>query len=295
MKKKILVLGSSGMLGWMVFDYIFKNPKLEVTGTERKLLKDDKGKKKFDAEDFLENPSKYKYIKDFDYIISCIGIIKPYCKDNDPIGVQKAIKVNTLFPHVLANYLKKNKVRIIQIATDCVYSGEKGGYLESDPHDALDVYGKSKSLGEVFIGNFLNIRCSIIGPEKKNHLSLLDWFLYQPDGSVLKGFTHHKWNGVTTLQFAKLCELIIEKDKFIELLKASHIHHFVPNNSVNKNQLLKIFSKVYEKDFKIEAVSNIGPKVDRSLSTRLNLLSSLFKNSDIESALIELKQWQKRK
>ena len=82
----------------------------------------------------------------------------------------------------------------MQIATDCVYSGKKGSYNEDDLHDALDVYGKTKSLGEAQSPNLLNIRCSIIGPEQGKHVSLLEWFLTQEPGAKLQGFAHHHWN-----------------------------------------------------------------------------------------------------
>ena len=100
---------------------------------------------------------------------------------------------------------------MIQIATDCVYSGKTGGYNEDSLHDALDAYGKTKSLGEVRSSTFLNIRSSIIGPEINHKVLLLEWFLKQPKGAVLNGFSNHLWNGVTTLQFAELCLTIIKK------------------------------------------------------------------------------------
>jgi len=286
--KRILVLGATGMLGWMAYDYFKNASNHKTTGTSR--YKKNKNLKYFDAREFIYSPKKFSFIKKFDYIINCIGIIKPFCKDDDPMGIVNAIEINALFPHKLNEYCD-GKVKIIQIATDCVISGKKGKYVESDLHDALDVYGKTKSLGEVFTGNFLNIRCSIIGHELKNNLSLLEWFLSQPGKAELKGFSHHKWNGVTTLQFAKLCLNIIDKNKFGNLVKASYVHHFIPNNSVTKYQLLKIMKAVYGKEVSIAKVNNIGPKVDRTLETNHKLLFGIFEKSNIKSALKELKEY----
>jgi dTDP-4-dehydrorhamnose reductase len=227
----------------------------------------------------------------WDYWINCIGIIKPYCRDNDPAGVRNAIRVNAAFPHELAAAAKQNGVRLIQIATDCVYSGSKGSYVESDPHDALDVYGKTKSLGEVLNGSALNIRVSIIGPEVKSRLSLLEWFLSQPAGAELKGFTHHRWNGVSTLRFAKICEQIIARSRYEDLLAQSPIHHYVPADSVDKFELLSIFQNTFNTSYRIVPVGDIGPPVDRTLSTRFPLLAELLPPVTIAEDLRALGNW----
>ncbi len=281
---KILVLGSTGMLGWVVKDYLEKNSNFNVVGTTREK---SNGSILFDAESFKGEASS---LGDFAYVINCIGIIKPYCKDNDPAGVQRAINVNGRFPWLLAKAADESGAKVIQIATDCVYSGTKGGYVESDLHDALDVYGKTKSLGEVFSSsNFLNVRCSIIGPEKKGKLSLLEWFLAQPSGAALSGFSHHLWNGVTTLQFAELCEKIIQKNLFTELRKVASHHHFVPNNIVNKYELLNLMAKVFNRSYQIKNVSDVGPRVDRTLGTKLGALKEIYESKTIEQALIDIK------
>lgn len=283
-EKKILVLGSTGMLGHMVFSHLSKNKDLKVTGTVREEKYLNENTLLFDAEKFTLSGTGKENLTSYDYLINCIGIIKPYCKDNDPEGVQRAIIINALFPHKL----KTVKTKIIQIATDCVYSGNKGDYIETDPHDALDVYGKTKSLGEVFDGSVLNIRCSIIGPEIKGKLSLLEWFLSQKEGSKLKGFAHHLWNGVTTLQFAKLCEKIILNDLYSKLLSVSPTHHFYPNNTVSKYELLNIFSKIFNKKHEIEYVDNFGPPVKRTLSSKFTMLSEILENQTIEEAIKDL-------
>lgn len=288
--QKILILGVSGMLGSIVYKYL-KSKYKNVTGTVRKKFKKN-NLLEFDAQNFLINRKKYNFIKNYDYIINCIGIIKPYCKDDDEKGITTAIEVNALFPHKLAQYLINTNVKVIQIATDCVYSGKDGSYSEKSLHDALDVYGKTKSLGEVYGNkNFLNIRCSIIGPEQKAYLSLLEWFLHQPDKSELNGFTHHKWNGVTTLQFAKLCESIINSKNFDKLTSLSSIHHFVPNNTVNKYQLLNIFTRHFKKNYKINKVGNIGPAVDRSIISEHSMLNDIFGNSSMNKAIAELAKY----
>ena len=276
---RVIVLGSGGMLGSMVQSWLGRTPALQVIGTNR----DD-----FDAESFVHGKAQRQAL-DAEWILNCIGVIKPFCKDNDAAGVRRAIAVNAMFPHALAAAAHARGAKVIQIATDCVYSGTKGAYVESDAHDALDVYGKTKSLGEVFDRMLLNIRCSIIGPERKNKVSLLEWFLGNPDGAVLKGFTHHRWNGVTTLQYAKLCEkIVLTPGLYEKLLDVSPLHHFLPNTTVDKHQLLGLMADVFGRKFRIQAVSDVGAPVDCTLASKYPVLAEVYPPSEMRDALAEL-------
>ncbi len=288
----ILVLGVSGMLGSMVFKYLSKNPNFNVYGTVRNTKYLDEKIYFFDANDITQLEEKPFIDLSVDYIINCIGITKPFSKDDDPEGVKRAILINADFPWKLSNYAKKHNIRVIQIGTDCVYSGKRGKYYEDDPHDPLDVYGKTKSLGEVFDGSMLIIRCSIIGPEfKKEKSFLLEWFLNQPNGGTIGGFEHHIWNGITTLQFAQICEEIILSNKFDQLVQKSFIHHYLPNKIVNKYQLMNIFNEIFEKDLKINRINKPDQKVDRTLETKYSDLNISKEKKDMKTAILELKDY----
>jgi len=285
--KTILVLGATGMLGSMVYTYLKKQTSLNVTGSARITTGELIG---FDARKFtLDNEHNVDF-NQYEYILNCIGIIKPFCKDDDPVGIKDAIIINALFPKVLSESVGP-QTKIIQIATDCVYSGEHGPYSEDSAHDAHDVYGKTKSLGEIHGSNFLNIRCSIIGPEKKNFVSLLEWFLNQEPNASLKGFTHHRWNGVTTLQFAKLLEYIVKDNHFDKLLNTASVHHFIPNSTVDKYELLNIFQRVFATNYIIHAVDDIGPPVRRDLDSNLQALDMIFPKMEMEHAIKELENY----
>ncbi len=294
MKQKVAVLGATGMLGSMVDRYFRAGGQLEVYSSVRT---DTVGPQQFyfDASQYVCGSGALPGIlKEVDYLINCIGVLKPYSKDDDEAGVIRAIEINALLPHRLAEDLKQSSVKIIQIATDCVYSGRTGNYTEDSPHDALDVYGKSKSLGEVREPNYLNLRCSIIGPELKAKLGLLEWFLNQKPGAKLSGFAHHQWNGISTLQFAKICEKIILSGQWENLRKASYVHHFIPNNAVSKYDLLNIFQRVFNTTFMIEKISDVGEALDRTLSSKFDLLESMFGKTDLEQAVRELKAESER-
>src|SRR5439155_15953271 len=152
---KVLVLGGSGMLGSMVADLLSRNGTFEVTATVRDAaLAADFGARlpraawrvfRFDGD-----PPSPDLLDGHAWIVNAIGITKPLIRDDQPAEIERAIEVNARLPHLIGHRVRRSGARVLQIATDCVYSGRQGGYVESDAHDALDVYGKTKSLGESF-------------------------------------------------------------------------------------------------------------------------------------------------
>jgi dTDP-4-dehydrorhamnose reductase len=249
---KVAILGSTGMLGSMVRRYLSEQPGYELTCPLRKNLDGA----------YVMEITLASILRDCDYVINCIGVIKPSINEDTPASVRNAIQINALFPIQLAHAAEWMKFKVLQIATDCVYSGATGSYTESSPHDPLDVYGKTKSLGEVCSPYVHHLRCSIIGPEQKSHLSLLDWFLKHGRGAVVKGFTNHQWNGITTLAFAKICHGVMSLN--VEL---PHMQHIVPLNAVSKFALLRHIRDAYDRlDVRVEPVS-APTQVDRTLAT----------------------------
>ena len=171
---------------------------------------------------------------------------------------RRAVEVNASFPYRLATAADARGVRIIQIATDCVYSGAIGRYDESASHDATDVYGQTKSLGEVPGDHVLNLRCSIIGPEIGSTTSLLEWVLAHPQGATLGGYIDHHWNGVTTLAFARVASgIVLAGDPL------AGTHHLVPADSVSKAELVRLIAQAWGRDdLDIRDVTHFAP--DRS-------------------------------
>lgn len=267
MSKNVCILGASGMLGSAVLDVFAQDGAFTLSATVRDEVQAKLLKEKYPAVTVLSLDAEKvsaeeieALLKGQDYVINAIGIIKPYIHDNDPKETERAVRVNALFPHNLAKAAKG--ATILQIATDCVYSGAKGDYVETDMQDALDVYGKSKSLGEVPAPSIHHLRCSIIGPEPKAHVSLLDWFLGQEQGASVNGFTNHHWNGVTTIHYGKLCLGILKAG-----FSLSQVQHIVPSGKITKADLLKAFAESYERtDITINPVA-AEKVIDRTLDT----------------------------
>jgi dTDP-4-dehydrorhamnose reductase len=263
---KISILGASGMLGSQTLKSMNTHG-YDITATYRNVNKADV--ESYPNVEFVALDAANASVSDIQatiqgstWCINCIGIIKPYIQDTNMDDVMRAIDINSAFPARLAAAAQRSGVKVLQIATDCVWNGQDSAYTEGTPHNALDVYGKSKSLGEIQADHVFNLRCSIIGKELAGNVSLLDWFLAQPKNAELNGFTNHYWNGVTTLQFSKICAAIIKHG-----LTPPNIQHIVPANNLNKYELLHVFAQVFARtDIQITPYdAPIG--IDRTIQT----------------------------
>lgn len=237
---KVVVLGDTGMLGGMVRRYL-EPEALEVYGVSRR-----DGLMINPAYNISQMLNKIPCLESPDYIINCVGAIKPVF--NDKSRLAEGIYTNAVFPHELVSWNHRFEVgaKIIHITTDCVFDGQDGGYTENSDHNALDEYGKSKSLGEP--EDCMVIRTSIIGPEwGGNKRSLVEWFLSQKGGEV-NGFSNHLWNGVTTLELSELLLQIIYRD----LWKTGTVHLY--SNDVDKYELLSIMNEEWNLGIKINKI-----------------------------------------
>lgn len=266
---KVAVLGSSGMLGSMLVDVLSRDRELDITATVRTDQLAAAGHRRlpqvvwrvFDA-DRWDGISPLSLLEDQEWVINCIGITKQVIRDNDPAEVERAVRINALLPYRLGATVGRARGHMIQIATDCVYSGRRGSYTEADPHDPLDVYGKSKSLGETRQESMHHLRCSIIGPEPKDYKFLLEWFLRQPRGAEVRGFANHQWNGLTTLHFARICHGVIRNG-----LKLAALQHVVPSGTLTKAEMLGHFAKAYGREDIQITETEARETIDRTLVT----------------------------
>ena len=262
------------MVGQMVERLLSKSDGIDVKHTYRG---QDSTSFHFDAEDGLDGLHKVmERHGTFDYFINCIGILNNKIDKKDSRSVRRAILVNALFPHELAALAHETGARVIHISTDGVFARDAGVCMENSPQEYDDVYGKAKSLGEVIAPGFLNLRCSIIGPNSFKKQGLFEWFHNQPHGAEVCGYTDHLWNGVTTLQFAKLCRELILQDFFDVVSDESPVHHFCPNQAVSKYELLQLFKAACRPDITVKPVADQGKPISRILDTRYNSLRDLF-------------------
>lgn len=186
-------------------------------------------------------------------VVNCIGLIKQHSEADDPLA---ALPINAMLPHRLAMLCDLAGARLVHISTDCVFAGTAGNYLESDPSDAGDMYGKSKYLGEVGYPHTVTLRTSIIGHELASMHGLINWFLAQ-EGQV-KGYRRAIFSGLPTVELAH-----VVRDVVLPRPDLSGVYH-VASAPISKYDLLQLVAKAYGKSIKI--VPDDAVVIDRSLN-----------------------------
>jgi len=290
--KKIAIIAPTGMLGSMVYN-ILKNKYLLTLYYRNKenlelLDRHYGGVKKHKAiktdfaqlyEEFVVGnqtkvPTRQNNIfkSEFDIVINCAGITKPHSLSDPRI----TFFVNSALPHLLSTFYED---KLIQITTDCVFSGITGApYDENARFSPLDLYGLSKSLGEPSTKSLI-LRTSIIGPEIKDFTLLVSWVMKQKKQA--DGFISHLWNGITTKQFAKICEEIIDNR---EVYPKNGIYHIF-SNEISKYELVKLLALKYNPNCEILPIR--VKKIDRRLTT-IHKVNSKLKIPTIQQQIGEL-------
>jgi dTDP-4-dehydrorhamnose reductase len=230
--KKLIIIGAGGMAGHMIYAYLEKTGKYEMCSISRSgnsLISDPvRLASSPQLEDLIEKA-------DPDIIINCAGILTSNAEKNPDL----AILVNSYLPHRLAALSERYHFRMIQLSTDCEFSGKRGGYKEDDIPDATDIYGRTKALGEVNMEPHLNIRTSFIGPElKSDGVGLFNWFMKQK--GIVKGYKNAIWTGITTLELAKCIEKAIDNN-------IAGLYQLVNEKPISKYELLVLFKEIFDR------------------------------------------------
>lgn len=272
MIEKIFIFGANGMLGRYLHTYFKKYTSYDIIP----IIKNDFNITTSIAylEDFLIS----KNIDNKTCIINCVGLIPQRVTTNNTISLNDYFLVNSIFPQLLCKYSNKYLCKMIQPTTDCVFSGSKGLYIETDFHDEKGVYGVSKSLGENL--NCTIIRTSIIGEEVRNKYSFLEWV--KNSKGTIQGYNNHLWNGITCLEYAKIIYNIIQNDLFW-----IGIRHIYSPEAKSKYDLCCIIKEVYNLPIDIIKKED-GNLVNKTLSSIYPLS---FKIPSLEKQIFELKKY----
>ena len=256
---RILILGASGMIGNTMLRILAGNSNWDVVGSFRAAVVPESlsqwGARGICGVDLANQDHLTKLFREFhpDAVINCAGLTKHLPGGKDPIP---ALIMNALLPHRLAELCAMIGARLVHISTDCVFSGKKGNYCEDDQPDAIDIYGKTKHLGEVAGTGILTLRTSTIGHERVSQFGLLEWFLAQ---ERCKGYRKAIFSGLTTGEFAR-----VVRDFAIPNPTLEGLYH-VGAEAINKDSLLRLIAKVYGKRVEIETDDEVV--IDRSFDS----------------------------
>ena len=254
---KILILGADGMIGHKISQ--------TLGSSNHTLILNSRTRSEY-LNDFISNAtfSNYDFLKQDvtdllnetnpELVINCVGITIRRGADI----IENAINLNQKLPHTIAEWCSKKSKKSIHFSTDCVFSGTKGNYSESDLLDAIDNYGLTKGKGEVRSLNTLTIRSSMIGRELFNKTELLEWLIGEK-GKSIKGFSQVIYSGVTTLYMANLI-----KELITEGLQISGIYN-ISSPPISKYDLLNKLNRVFNLDLIIE--KDNSKKSDKSLKS----------------------------
>lgn len=231
--KRVLVLGSTGLLGSKVSSLFAENNQIELITTSR-----NEGESTLNFNPITDNLNLLLDETCPDYVVNCIGVI-PQGRTRTIKTLVEMFQINTFFSRRLARAANEREIGLIQPLTDGVFSGRRGGYAENSSKYPRSVYALSKLLGETKFDGQIGLRCSLIGPERTgNTKSIFSWLLSSPSNAKIPGFTNHWWNGVTTSIFARICEYVI-----LENLEVPNTLHLIPKDSVSKFELLELVAK----------------------------------------------------
>ncbi|NOQ22418.1 MAG: sugar nucleotide-binding protein [Candidatus Aegiribacteria sp.] len=294
----ILILGGDGMLGHKVFQVFSKDMETHATFLSQKeydsalpVFKDIPTSRIHLDINVLNDSAVENVIHKVkpDLVLNCIGLIKQLEEASDHT---LAIRLNSLLPHKLATLCSECDARLVHISTDCVFSGRKGNYTEDDPTDALDLYGKSKALGEVDYAPHLTIRTSIIGREWVRSTALMEWFLSQ-EGKTVRGYKNALYTGFTTEAIARLMKrTVLERPDITGLWQVS-------SAPITKLDLLTRIRDAWKLDIAIEPFDDTP--CDRSLNSERFFNETGFERPSWDSMIDELvmdktpyEEWRKR-
>lgn len=279
---RILILGGDGMLGHQLLRHLASRHEVRVTlhralseYGNAGLFTTVNSFEKLDVRDF---GSLQRITSGFrpNAVINATGIVKQRTEANDAIP---SIEINALLPHRMAQLCADIGGRFLHMSTDCVFSGKRGHYLESDTPDAEDLYGRSKLLGEVSQAQCITLRTSIIGRELYRKTGLLEWFLAQR-GRTIRGYRRAVFSGFTTLEMARIIERVLAGQG------PAHGLYQVSSTPISKYELLCAIRDRLSLDITIEPDDDFV--CDRSLDSTRFRRDFVYKPPSWETMIDEL-------
>jgi dTDP-4-dehydrorhamnose reductase len=257
---KVLVLGGDGLLGHQLLAVL--SPVHETRVTLRRPLGEYAQLGLFSAKnavggvDVREAASVRAALDAFrpQAVVNTVAIVPQRA---DAADVAANLEVNAFFPHRLAQMCAELGARLIHLSTDGVFSGARGNYRETDRPDPVDLYGRSKLVGEAAGEGVLVLRTALVGPGLTRRIGLIDWFLQQK-GRV-NGYRGAIFSGLTAKELARVIERLVSRHP-----QASGLYH-VGGEPISKHDLLMRLRDLG--GFPVEIVPDDKVRVNRTLDS----------------------------
>ena len=263
---RILILGGNGMIGHKMYHTISKIHK-DTWVTLRKNIKSYTYSEIYNSDKVIDNID----LSNFKILLNQLNLINPDVVLNAcgitirrgiNVSVSNTIILNSALPHFLNEWVTTNNKRLIHFSTDCVFTGAKGDYLDNDKIDAFDLYGSTKSMGEVIDSKHsITLRGSMIGRELENKTELFEWFLKQKNKKI-KGFSNVIYSGITTTKMAEIVLKLINQYPYL-----SGVYN-ISSKPISKFELLILWNNLFDINANIE--------IDNSYTSNKNLISDNF-------------------
>jgi dTDP-4-dehydrorhamnose reductase len=258
--KRVLLIGGNGMLGSEIALKFAKLTDISLVMLNRATHPTFDAASPDSSERVLNSILANEGI---DVVINTVGATKVNISETALDEAERVANVNSVFPRLVGQLASDFGVHVLTVATDCVFSGRSGPYSESSIHDPTDLYGKTKSAGELIGQGVTVLRTSFIGLQRPGSTPmLLEWLLGQPTGARINGYSNHRWNGVTTAVVARLFTRMIAED-----FLPSGTFHLVPNYEYSKLDLLCEIAEIFGRDDLAIVPTQTPEFVDRRLGT----------------------------
>ena len=188
--------------------------------------------------------------------------------DNNSLGADRVAQQEmfTLNSDLLSSLsVISEKVKLIHMSTDGVFSGKNPPYTEDSDTDGEGIYAKSKIQGELNITNGKILRCSIIGRSPDPQISIPNLLLRQQQNAVMSISDNELWNGITSGAFAEFVHSLLVND-LLDLMPG--VQHVIPRYPLTKKELFKEVSKAVGRvDLNFDSTITEDPR-SRILHTR---------------------------
>jgi dTDP-4-dehydrorhamnose reductase len=210
---KIGVTGASGMLGSAIIKVLSGAHEIFATSRSKGLSLYNV---KWDCFDLTDSNHLTRWLvdTDVDLVIHCAAMIDvDKCEDS----VIRATKINSESTRALSAHLDRLGKKLIYICTDAVFDGKKkGAYIETDKVFPLNVYAKTKLLGEDSVlktSRGLVLRVNIIGWRADEKKSFFEWLLEGlKEKKNLNLFDDVFFSPLNVADLAKIISQIIDKE-----------------------------------------------------------------------------------